>query len=334
VNQKSSRASVPGFPFGASRYYQSLAQDPDSYQDPIARQFLPSPEEEKTYPYEDPDPISDRQYLVAPRLVHHYPSRVLLLTNDRCSTYCRHCFRRHFTANADGRLRGTELKEVCAYLSEHPEVQEILLSGGDPLMLPDQQLLEIIRSIKALRPELIIRLCTRIPVVLPDRVTEELVAALGAFPGLWLVTHINHPWEITQASTQALGLFAKRGIPLLNQAVLLRGVNDNLETLEELFLSCLRIGVKPYYLFQGDLASGTKHLRVNLEKGLALMEELKIRLSALALPLYAVDLPGGGGKTLLGPQSILRQDAHWYYLQDRQGQTYRYPIEHPQEKGL
>jgi lysine 2,3-aminomutase len=181
---------------------------------------------------------------------------------------------------------------------------------------------------------MIMRLCTRIPVVLPDRVTQELVRALGEHSGLWLVTHINHPREITAASTRALKMFLKAGIPLLNQAVLLRGVNDRLEILSDLFTACLSIGVKPYYLFQGDLASGTKHLRVNLEKGIEMMETLKNRLSALALPHYALDLPGGGGKTNLGPKSIIDQDKDWYYLQDRKGATYRYPVEHKEKSGL
>lgn len=318
----------PTLPFGVTRYYASLAERRDPCTDPIAAQFVPRDEESIVLPYETADPIGDEQYRVAGRLLHHYRDRVLVLANDRCATYCRHCFRRHFTAHSTGRITSAEIAEAASYVASHSEVQEALISGGDPLMLPDDHLILLLESLRGARRELILRLATRIPVVQPARITPGLAGRLGAFAPIWAVIHANHPREVSSAFAVATGRLVDAGIPVLNQTVLLRGVNDDADTLEELFRGLLRCRVKPYYLFQGDLAAGTSHFRTTIDEGLDLMRELRRRLSGMAIPTYAVDLPGGGGKIPLTEASIVRREPGWYVLCDDQGREYRYPHEH------
>ena len=315
-------------PYGVSRYYAGLAQTEDPAQDPIAAQFIPRAAELVTLPYESADPIGDRRYLVTERLVHHYRDRALLLVSDRCATYCRHCFRRHFTGHGGGRLTDGQLEEACAYLEKTPAVKEILLSGGDPLMLSDQELEAIIRRLRKIDPRYIVRVCTRMPVVLPSRVTEGLARMLGDLGAVWAVIHVNHPREITAEFTAGVRRLLAGPVPVLNQAVLLRGVNDSADTLEELFRGLVRAGVKPYYLFQGDLAAGTAHFRVPIETGIALMQELRGRLSGIALPTYAVDLPGGGGKVPV-ETALVRTETDSYVLRGADGREYCYPRETP-----
>ncbi len=315
-------------PYGVSKYYAQLAQSDDPDIDPIAAQYVPRAGELSVTPAETPDPIGDRKYLVAERLVHHYRDRVLILVNDRCATYCRHCFRRHFTGHGGGRLTEPHLETIVEYLTRTPAVQEILLSGGDPLMLADGELKRIIARLKRVNPDYIIRLCTRMPVVLPSRVTFALASMLGEFGSVWAIIHTNHPREVTGEFRSAVRLLLAAGVPVLNQAVLLRGVNDRVDTLEELFRALVRCGVKPYYLFQGDLAAGTAHFRVPIETGIELMRELRTRLSGMAIPTYAVDLPEGGGKVPV-ESSLLRIEADFYLFRGPDGREYRYPREMP-----
>lgn len=313
-------------PYGVSRYYAGLAESEDPDKDPIAAQYVPRAGELETLPYESTDPIGDNRYRVAERLVHHYHDRALLLANDRCATYCRHCFRRHFTGNGGGRITETELDEACRYLARTPQVREVLLSGGDPLMLSDRELQLVLERLKAVREDLTIRICTRLPVVLPARITPELCGILEQFDGLWAVIHTNHPREVTDAFRRSVRLLTRAGVPVLNQAVLLRRVNDDLETLETLLRSLVRCGVKPYYLFQGDLAAGTAHFRVPIERGLELMRQLRARLSGIAMPIYAVDLPDGGGKVPI-ESALVRIEEEAYVLKGPGGDEYRYPRE-------
>jgi lysine 2,3-aminomutase len=317
---------VISLPFGASRYYAGLARSQDPSVDPIAAQFVPREEELIVLPYESTDPLGDLRHLVADRLIHHYEDRVLLLVSDRCATYCRYCFRRHFTGNGGGQITPEQLEAACAYLSHAPSVREVLLSGGDPLMLSDRDLAYIIDRLRQVDPSYILRVCTRVPVVHPARVTEDLAGMLGSAGSVWAVIHTNHPCELTDEFRRAVRRFLTAGVPVLNQAVLLRGVNDDTSTLEELFRGLVRTGVKPYYLFQGDLAAGTAHFRVPLEKGIALMRELRGRLSGIGLPTYAVDLPGGGGKVAV-EASFLRVEADAYVLRGPDGKEHRYPRE-------
>jgi lysine 2,3-aminomutase len=312
-------------PYGVSRFYAGLARSRDPHADPIAAQFVPTAAEQAHLPYESPDPIGDTRYLVTERLVHHYRDRALLLVSDRCATYCRFCFRRHFTGNGGGQISGAQLDDACRYLSRTREVKEVLLSGGDPLMLPDRELEKVIARLKEVDPAYILRVCTRMPVVLPSRVTADLARMLGSFGSVWAVVHANHPRELTGEFRAAVRLLLGAGVPVLNQSVLLRGVNDAADALEELFRGLVQAGVKPYYLFQGDLASGTAHFRVPMSRGLELMKELRGRLSGLALPTYAVDLPGGGKVPV--ESSLLRVEADAYVLRGPDGSELRYPRE-------
>jgi lysine 2,3-aminomutase len=317
---------LTSLPFGVSRYYAALAGSEDPDTDPIAAQYIPRAGELVSLPYESEDPIGDRRYLVTERLIHHYSDRALLLVSDRCATYCRHCFRRHFTGHGGGRLTAAQLETACAYLAATPAIREVLLSGGDPLMLSDQELQTVMSRLKRVDPGYILRLCTRMPVVLPSRITDGLACVLQGFEGVWVVIHANHPRELGSEFRAAVKRLLGAGAPVVNQAVLLRGVNDDVVTLEALFRGLLGAGVKPYYLFQGDLATGTAHFRVDLGHGIQLMRELRGRLSGMALPTYAVDLPGGGGKVPV-EQSLLRVEPEAYILRGGDGAEYRYPRE-------
>jgi lysine 2,3-aminomutase len=215
---------------------------------------------------------------------------------------------------------------AVAYCKEHNEIKEIILSGGDPLTLENDPLTDIIRAFRTIREEMVIRIHSRIPVVLPQRITDELLHSLKYFRPLWLVTQFNHPREITPESGGALLRLAASGITLLNQTVLLKGINDNFETLEQLCRSLVRLGVKPYYLFQGDLARGTYHFRTSILEGLKLYRKLS-NLSGLLRPIYAVDLPGGGGKVVLDSGAVEGCHNGWLKLKSPEGKIYRYPIE-------
>jgi lysine 2,3-aminomutase len=312
-------------PFGVSRFYAGLARSEDPKIDPIAAQYVPTEDEQRVLPYESADPIGDTRYLVTERLVHHYADRALLLVSDRCATYCRFCFRRHFTGHGGGRISDAQLDDVCAYLSRTPAVREILLSGGDPLMLSDKELEQVMRRLTQADPDYIIRICTRMPVVMPSRVTEDLARLLGSFTSVWIVVHANHPRELTEEFRRGMKLLRSCGVPALNQSVLLKGINDDAGVLEELFRGLVRFGVKPYYLFQGDLASGTAHFRVPLARGMELMRELRSRLSGMALPTYAVDVPGGGKVPV--ESALLRTEPDAYVFRGPDGGEYRYPRE-------
>ena len=321
------RRDGSSLPYGVSAYYAGLARSRDPRIDPIAAQFVPREEERVVLPYESPDPIGDEQYRVGSRVLHHYRDRILILANDRCATYCRHCFRRHFTAHDTGRITDAEIADAAAYVAEHPECSEAIVSGGDPLMLPDDHLRRLFAALRDVRDDLIFRLATRIPVVQPRRLTSELAAMLGSFAPMWAVIHTNHPHEITAEFRTATSRLIDAGIPVLNQAVLLRGVNDNPDTLETLMRELVRCRIKPYYLFQGDLAAGTSHFRTTIDEGLALMAELRRRLTGIAMPTYAVDLPGGAGKIPLTEASVVRREPGWYVLRDLEGAEHRYPDE-------
>lgn len=292
--------------FAVSSYYLSLiGPKPD---DPIRRQCIPSDEERRVLPYESRDPLEDEAHSPLPRLVHRYRDRVLLLVTDECAVYCRHCFRRHLVGGKEGAAgrqgrqgrRGALTKKQAGaaadYLAAHPEVKEAILSGGDPLTLSDERIDELLRTLRSKRADLVLRLATRIPAVLPARITGGLVSVLEEHKPLYVISQFNHPAEMSEESRAALALLADAGLPILNQAVLLRGVNDRVEVLEELFHGLTAQRVFPYYLLQGDLAAGTSHFRVPLSRGLELVRKLRRRLSGLAMPVYALDLPGGGGK--------------------------------------
>ncbi len=311
-----------------TQYYAALARSRDPACDPIAAQFVPQTGETLLDAAETDDPLQDRGYAPVDRLVHRYPDRALILATDRCAVYCRHCFRRHFTERGSGAITEEQLNAIVAYLARQPQVTELLLSGGDPLMLEPDRLESVLERLYSVNPAYIVRVCTRVPVVMPSRIGERLAAALGLRGGLWLVTQVNHPHELTPEFAAALRRLQRHGVPVLNQSVLLRGVNDSLETLVALFRGLLQLRVKPYYLFQADLAAGTRHLRVSIEEGLELMRKLRTRVSGPALPVYALDQPGAGGKLNL-EIAFQGVEGESYLLRDGEGREYRYPRELP-----
>lgn len=308
--------------FAVPPYYLSLAGAAEN--DPIRRQCIPRVEELLKLPYEDDDPISDLRFSPVERLVHRYKDRALLLVTDECAMYCRHCFRRHFSSWKSGMISNRQLSDALDYIAGKPEIHELILSGGDPLTLEDTRLEYLLDQIHSrLQRPVIIRIATRIPVVLPQRITPALLELLGRFPSIYIITQFNHSREITAESSRAVGDCVRAGIPVLNQAVLLKGVNDSLRSLKELFQSLLEIKVKPYYLFQGDLASGTSHFRVPLREGMELYRLLRQEVSGLAMPVYAIDLPGGGGKVPV-------MDAYLEELEnDESGRPLRYRFTGP-----
>lgn len=313
-------------PFAVTPYYKSLCKSENPETDPIAAQFVKQSHENTVLPYESTDPLGDADFTVSPRLIHHYHDRVLMLANDRCAVYCRHCFRRHFTAHSTGRITEAEVDQACAYIKNTAQIQEILISGGDPLMLPDEHIKMILDKLYTARPELVVRICTRIPVVMPGRITGSLAELLGSYPSVWLITQTNHSREVSPLFIECIDRLSKSGVHAMNQTVLLQGINDSVDELYTLFRHLLRAKVKPYYLFQGDLASGTSHFRVNLKKGIQLYTEIRKKISGLALPFYAVDIPGAG-KIHLNEHSIIKEDTDFYYIQAYDGKIHSYPIE-------
>jgi lysine 2,3-aminomutase len=279
--------------------------DPRDPGDPIRRQFFPRVQELEAHPEDLADPLGEEGVRKAPGLLHRYPDRALVLVTGRCAAYCRHCFRRGFTGR--GRLRAPgprALERAAGYLAEHREVRELILSGGDPLMLPDERLLALLARFRRFRPELAFRIHTRLPVVLPERVTPELIELLSGYHPLRVVLQVNHPRELTEDLLQAVGRFTRAGIPVLNQSVLLKGVNDDQAVLSGLFRDLAAAGIRPYYLFHPDLAAGTAHLRPSLAEGLRLFEQTSRLCPAEQLPRYVRDRPGGGGKVELAPASV------------------------------
>lgn len=322
-----------GFPFAVTPHFASLAEpSPD---DPIRRQFIPDPREAAPDPFGLEDPLGEALYRAAPRFVHQYRDRALLLAGGTCAGFCRHCFRRVRMSEPNAFITPAELEPVLACLASRPEIREVLVSGGDPLTADNAKLDWLFARLRSARHDLRIRLCTRVPITCPARLDPETIALLGRRRPLRIVTHINHPRELAPEARACLSAAVAAGIPVYVQTVLLRGVNDSVQTLAALFAECSRLGLVPYYLFQLDLAPGTAHFRVPLADGLALYRELE-RLAPSQnttpgprLPVYAVDLPGGGGKIRLRedaiarPESILGGDV--YLLKDSTGKLWPYP---------
>jgi lysine 2,3-aminomutase len=293
--------------------------------DPLGRQFLPDPRELNDSGG-DIDPLDEERQSPTPQVVHRYPHRVIFLVSNRCAVTCRFCMRKRIVG--DGRrVTAGAIDAGLDYIRGNRQVNEVILSGGDPLMLADQRLSEILGAIKAVEHVRVVRVHSRIPSVWPRRITEKLARRLASFRPLYLNIHVNHPAEITRDTARACARLADAGIPLGSQTVLLAGVNDHPDTLYDLFTRLLEIRVRPYYLHQLDRVSGTAHFRVPLERGLHLMDALRGRLSGMAMPHYMIDLPGGGGKVELLPDAIMERRAGGYSMKNFQGRTFPYPSE-------
>ncbi len=277
---------------------QALIQHPA---DPIGLQFIPHPDELLLAPGEDPDPIGDDALSPVPGIVHRYPDRALLKPLLVCPVYCRFCFRREHVGPGGGLLTDAQLEAAYAWLRAHPAIREVILTGGDPLMLSPRRLSAILFALSAIPHIELLRIHTRVPVADPARVTPALAAALACETPLWMVVHANHHREFTPEAAAALRRIAAAGVPLLGQSVLLRGVNDSADALEALFRAMLRARMKPYYLHQLDPAPGTARFRVPIPEGQAILAALRGRVTGLAWPTYVLDIPGGHGKVPIGP---------------------------------
>ena len=312
---------VERYPMRINPYYLGLIKSKD---DPIFLQCVPRMEEISLLQgYEDP--LNEEESSPVPGLTHRYPDRVLFLISARCAMYCRFCNRKRKVGRAS-MVTGESIKEGISYIKGHPEIRDVLLSGGDPLLLSDGELHGILAEIRAISHVQIIRIGTRVPCTLPQRVTPELVSMLSRFHPLYINTHFNHPMEITPESSFACNLLADGGIPLNCQTVLLKGVNDNPEIMKALMRKLLMIRVRPYYLFQADPARGTAHFWTPLERGMEIMHALQGHTSGLCIPHFAVDLLGGGGKIPLLPEYIMRMEGDTLRARNYLGREYVHPV--------
>ncbi len=317
------------FRISITPYYLSLIDLSDPH-DPIARQSLPSLEELLYQNTGEDNPLHEESSSI-PGLTHRYPDRVLLVVTDTCAMYCRHCTRKRIMT--EGAVHHLELDQMIGYIEAHPEIRDVIISGGDPLMLPTPRLEEVLARVRAIPHVEIIRLGSRVPCVLPQRIDSDLCEMLEKYHPLWINVQFNHSRECTDAARRACNLLLRAGIPLNNQSVLLRGVNDTIATMRALIHRLLRLRVRPYYLFQCDPVRGTEHFRTTIGQGLALIEQLHGHTSGLSVPIYVVDLPGGGGKVPVGPMFMMDYDepAGRAILRNFQGRVFEYldPKPHP-----
>src|SRR5580693_1866402 len=292
---------------------------------PIRWQVIPRIEETNTASWEMTDPCGEDAHSPVPGLVHRYPDRVLFLVTDRCASYCRYCTRSRLVSNASGYDFHPEYDKQIAYIAAHPEIRDVLLSGGDPLLLSDEKLENLLGRLRAIPHVEFLRIGSRIPIFLPQRITPELCAMLKQFHPLFISVHTNHPRELTTESRAALGRLADAGIPLGNQSVLLKNVNDNVTVMKSLVQKLLMCRVKPYYLYQCDLISGSAHLRASVAKGLEIMEQLRGHTTGYAVPQYVIDAPGGGGKVPINPEYVLCRNAGRVLVRNYEGKIFEYP---------
>ncbi|MBR9977821.1 MAG: lysine 2,3-aminomutase [Bacteroidetes bacterium] len=315
------------FPLSITPYYISLIKPEDYKNDPVFRQSFPSPSELIIDDYDMADPLAEDSDSPVPGITHRYPDRVLFHVSNVCAMYCRHCTRKRKVGDMDLIPVREEVEQGLAYIAEHPEVRDVLLSGGDPFMLNDEYLDWILTELRAIPHVEVIRIGTRIPVVLPYRVTDALVSVLKKHHPLWVNTHFNHPSEITTSAREALRKLADAGIPLGNQSVLLAGVNDCPRIMKTLVHKLVINRVRPYYLYQCDLSEGLSHFRTPIGKGIEIIESLIGHTSGFAVPTYVIDAPGGGGKIPVMPNYLISWSTNKVVLRNYEGviTTYKEP---------
>ena len=313
-------------------YYLSLI-DLDDPKDPVRLQAIPTSSELYHSPADLADPLHEDTDSPVPGLTHRYPDRVLLLVTDQCSMYCRHCTRRRFAGQADADVNTSQVDKCIDYVARHPEVRDVLLSGGDALLISDQKLEYIISKLRAIPHVEIIRIGSRTPVVMPQRITQELCDMLKKYHPIWLNTHFNTPREFTDEAAAACARLADAGVPLGNQSVLLAGVNDCVHVMKKLMHGLVQMRVRPYYIYQCDLSLGLEHFRTPVSKGIEIIEGLRGHTSGYAVPTFVVDAPGGGGKTPVMPNYVISQTPNKVILRNYEGviTTYTEP-KHYEEK--
>ncbi len=299
--------------------------DPTDELCPIRLQVVPRVEETHVAPWEMSDPCGEDAHSPVPGLVHRYPDRVLFLVTDRCASYCRYCTRSRLVSNATGYDFHPEFDRQIAYVREHREVRDVLLSGGDPLLFSDEKLEHLLAQLRSIPHVEFLRIGTRIPIFLPQRITSQLCDMLKKFHPLFISIHSNHPRELTTEVRDALGRLADAGMPLGNQAVLLRNVNDDAEVMKAQMQKLLMCRVKPYYLYQCDLIAGSAHLRSSVRKGLEIMEQLRGHTTGYGVPQYVIDAPGGGGKVPVNPEYVLSRNGDRVVIRNYEGKLFEYP---------
>lgn len=313
-------------PIAITPYYMSLLS-PDNPDQPLRKTHLPVGGEFLKTPGEDSDPLGEDHDTAAPGLVHRYPDRVLFLTTGFCSTYCRYCTRSRMVGETNGEysFSTSNWEKAAQYIEAHPEIRDCLLSGGDPLSIGDDKLEWLLKRLRSIPHLEFIRIGTKIPVVMPQRITKDLCKMLKKYHPLWMSIHFTHPEELTPETVEACNRLADAGIPLGSQSVLLKGINDDIDILKPLFLGLLKMRVKPYYLYQCDPVSGSAHFRTPVEKGLEIIRQLRGHTTGYAVPQFVVDAPGGGGKIPVLPDYIVGRDGDDLLLTNFEGGTYRYP---------
>jgi lysine 2,3-aminomutase len=312
------------FRMGISPYYLSLV-DPEHPFCPVRMQSIPVRAEARIRPGELADPLGEDKTRPEEAIVHKYPDRVLFLALDTCSVYCRHCTRRRITKGGEAELSKEQLRRGIEYIRNHPEVRDVLISGGDPFLLSDTRLEELLAPLHEIPHVEMIRIGTRVPVCLPMRVTGELARTLRRYAPVYVVTHFNHPKEVTPEAREACERLVDHGVPVENQAVLMRRLNSDARIIKELSHALLRIRVRPYYLHQMDVAEGCEHLRTPISKGVEILQQLRGYTTGLAVPHLAVDLPGGGGKVTLQPDYVVERGEHETIFRNYKGERYAYP---------
>jgi lysine 2,3-aminomutase len=312
------------FPMAITPYYASLARKPD-YSDPVFAMAVPQAAELHDPPFLSKDPLGEEQHMPVPGVIRRYTDRVVLLTTTGCASHCRHCTRKWAQLTSCSLNIMDILPGAIEYLTRHPEIREVLVSGGDPLVLPDETLEYILSSIRAISSIDIIRIGTRAPVTLPMRITPALATLIKRYHPVWINTHFNHPVELTPAAAAACEALADAGCPVGNQAVLLKGINDTEEIMEELCRKLAGHRVRPYYLFQCDLVPGIEHFRTSIHTGIQIIAHLRRHVSGIAIPVFVVDTPGCGGKIPVYPSSIVETDNGRVILKTNDSKIVTYP---------
>jgi lysine 2,3-aminomutase len=300
--------------------------DPKDPNCPVRRQVIPRIEESFVAPGESEDPVGEEGTMPVPGIVHRYPDRVLFLVTDRCASYCRYCTRSRLVSNAQAYDFHPELEAGLKYIESHPEIRDVLLSGGDPLLLSDKKLDNLLSRLRAIKHVEFIRIGSRIPVFLPQRITPELCEIFKKHGPIWMSIHTNHPKEATAELRAACERLSFAGVPLGNQSVLLKGINDDVEVMKALMHRLLRMRVRPYYIYQMDLITGGAHFKVDVRKGIEIIRALRGHTTGYAVPQYVIDAPGGGGKVPINPDYVEKITDSEVVFRNYEGQRFRYPL--------
>ena len=315
---------IKKYPLAVTPYYASLIRESD-VSDPVFQMSVPQSEEFLNPSCLSEDPLEENEDMPVPGLVHRYPDRALLIATTTCASYCRHCTRKRIAGTRETTISAARLRQVTEYLAGHPEISDVIVSGGDPLTMSTEAIEAVLSSLRSVESVQVIRIGTRVPVVLPMRITDELVAMLRKYHPVWINTHFNHPNELTPEAAAACAKLADAGVPLGNQTVLLRGINDTPQIIEQLCRGLVRMRVRPYYLYQCDLVRGVEHFRTPLSRGIEIIEYMRGRVSGIGIPTFVVDAPHGGGKIPITPNYIVSMSPTHTVLRNYEGLMVNYP---------